>query len=237
MLTIQARSMKDIFGQALLDFYHDSFKPPLLLHNEYGSPEVIPIERYFIDYDEYSDLELFAMQHFQGKTLDVGAATGRHTLHLQDLGFDVSAMDLSNNCSILMEKLGVEKIIIDDIYKYKDNKYDTISMLMNGIGLAGNIENLKKLLSHLKNILNPSGQILADSSDISYLYEGEKLPEDKYFGELNFQYEYKGELDDPFDWLYIDPSTLTDVAKSAGWNCQIIFEDDTQAFLARLQPL
>jgi len=236
-LIIQAKQMKDVFGQALVDFYYDSFEPPLLLHNEYGPPEIIPIERYFIDYEEYSDLELFAMTQFKGKIIDVGAATGRHALHLQDLGFDVSAMDISRNCGQLMETLGVEKIIIDDIYRYQESAYDTVSMLMNGIGIAGNIKNLKQLLNHLRKILNPSGQLLVDSSDISYLYEDSEYPENKYFGELNFHYEYKGALGDPFDWLYIDPSTLIKVTKSVGWNCQVLFEDETQAFLARLQPL
>ena len=229
--------MKDVFGQAMLDFYYDSFQPPLLLHNEYGSPEIIPIERYFIDFEDYSELELFAMQQFKGKILDVGAATGRHALHLQDLGFDVSAMDISNACGELMEKMGVEKIIIDDIYRYRDATYDTVSMLMNGIGLAGSIEKLKELLSHLRSILNPFGQLLADSSDISYLYEDGKFPEQKYFGELNFQYEYKGERGEPFSWLYIDPEKLNEVAESVGWSCQILFQDETQAYLARMQPL
>ena len=47
--------MKDVFGQALLDFYHHNFKAPLLLHNEYGPPEEIPIERYFIKEEAYAN--------------------------------------------------------------------------------------------------------------------------------------------------------------------------------------
>lgn len=74
-----------------------------------------------------------------------------------------------------------------------------------------------------------------DSSDISYLYEDNPLPVNKYFGELLYQYEYKGVLGDSFNWLYIDQQKLTEIANSTGWICQIIFADETDAYLARLQ--
>ena len=125
--------MKDIFGQALFDYYHNKFTPPLLLHNEYGEPDEIPIERYFIKEGEYSALEVYALEHFAGKILDIGSATGRHVLHLQGLGYDITAMDISHSCGKLMHEMGVDKVIIDDIYNFSDYKYDTISMLMNGI--------------------------------------------------------------------------------------------------------
>ena len=232
---IPASMMKDVFGQALLDFHHHNFQGPLLLHNEYGPPEEIPVERYFIKEDEYSELEIFALQYLQGKILDIGSATGRHVLHLQQLGHDITALDISEACGKLMKETGVEKVIIDDIYNFDRRSYDTISMLMNGIGIVGNIDGLKQLLEHLKTILVPSGQLIIDSSDISYLYEKTKLPKDKYFGELRFHYEYKKTIDEPFDWLYIDQEKLMEVANECGWNCQIIFADETDAFLARLQ--
>lgn len=226
--------MKDVFGQALLDYYHNKFEPPLLLHNEYDSPEVIPIERYFIGEEEYSDLENFALQQLHGKILDIGSASGRHAHSLQNMGNDITAMDISPLCGRLMKEMGVEKIMIDDIYSFSKQKYDTISMLMNGIGISGNINGLEQLLQHLKSILNPSGQLVMDSSDISYLYDGSSLTEESYFGELKFNYEYKGILDEQFEWLYIDQNKLIAVADSIGWNCQIIFEDETGAYLARL---
>jgi len=229
--------MTDVFGQALLDFYNDTFQSPLLLHNDYGPPEIIPIEHYFVDYEDYSDLELCAMDHIRGKTLDVGSATGRHVIHLQDVGIDATAMDSSQICTDLMRQLGVDHIITDDIYNYQESRFDSISMLMNGIGIAGNISGLKKLLTHLENILTPGGQVIADSSDIRYLYEDEPLPAGNYFGELNFHYEYKMEIGEAFKWLYIDPDTLSEVAQSVGWSCQILFEDNAQAYLARLQLL
>ncbi len=61
------------------------------------------------------------------------------------------------------------------------------------------------------------------------------VPKDKYFGELNFHYEYCGKEDEKFSWLYIDQEKLTEVANLHGWSCQVIFVDETDAYLARLQ--
>lgn len=235
MLIIQASAMKDIFGQALLDYYQGTFTPPLLSHNEYGPPEEVPLERYFLSEDEFTDLETFSIEQFHGKILDIGSATGRHVRYLQSNGYDITAMDISPFCGIVMENMGIDKIVIEDVYTYNKEKYDTISMLMNGIGIAGNINRLEHLLQHLKGLIKPSGQILLDSSDISYLYKKGSFPEHKYYGELTFHFEYKGVHDEPFGWLYIDQKKLIEVANSIGWSCQIIFEDETEAYLARLQ--
>ncbi|MCK5702220.1 MAG: class I SAM-dependent methyltransferase [Cyclobacteriaceae bacterium] len=227
--------MKDLFGQALLDFHQKTMGVPLLLHTEYGPPETIPLERFFAGEDEFPDLDIFALEQVHGKILDIGAATGRHAFYLQSQGHDITAMDISGSCGIVMKEIGVEKIIIKDIFNFEGQIFDTIFMLMNGIGIAGTIEGLKKLLRHIKCVLKPTGQLLFDSSDISYLYEDRPLPENAYFGELSYRYQYKNKFGDPFNWLFIDREKLVDIANSVGWSCQIIYEDETGAYLARLQ--
>ena len=227
--------MKDLFGQALLDFYHNKFHPPLLLHNEYGEPESIPVKRYFIDQNEYSNLETFALQQAYGKVLDIGAATGRHALFLQNQGFDVTAMDISPACIKLMKEVGVKKPLCQDIYSYTSDSFDTILMLMNGVGIAGTIDGLHELLIQLKSVVNQNGHLIVDSTDISYLYDENEKPIKSYFGELQFRYEYNSDFDEPFRWLYIDQKKLVEVALDSGWSCQIIYSDQFDSYLARLQ--
>ena len=227
--------MKDLFGQALLDFYHKKFKAPLLLHNEYGPPELILPDRFFEGEEQFDALENFALEHVHGKIIDIGAATGRHALYLQNHGEDVTAMDLSSALCMLMNELGIKKIVKKDIFLYSEQKYDTILMLMNGIGISGSIDRLEKLLLHLQKIISPGGQLIMDSTNIAYLYEDYPAPGHKYYGELTYRYAYKDNMGDPFQWLYVDQQTLIDVATATGWLCQIIFEDETDAYLARMQ--
>ena len=83
-------------------------------------------------------------------------------------------------------------------------------------------------------MLKPGGQLLFDSSDVAYLKKDFDLPEKDYYGEIDYRYEYKGELSDWFSWLYVDESKLINIAQALGWNAQIIFRNEEQQYLARL---
>lgn len=89
-------------------------------------------------------------------------------------------------------------------------RYDTLLLLMNGTGVAGKLERLPALLNRLKELLADGGQILVDSSDLRYVYENEDGSLDidldaPYYGEVDYQMQYKNIVGEPFDWLYTDP--------------------------------
>lgn len=67
-----------------------------------------------------------------------------------------------------------------------------------------------------------------------YLYEDLPLPKNNYYGEIQYQYEYKNQQGDWFNWLYIDQKTLLKTALKNGWKAEILYEDDTDLYLARL---
>ena len=229
---------KDIYGEALRDFYHKKAKKPLILYtnNNLLDPEEMPIDLFFRKPDEFPEQELIALALCDGKTLDIGAGVGSHTLYLQDVGFDVTALEISSNACSVMEKRGVKKVLNKNIFDFKgEDKFDTLLFLMNGIGLVQTIEGLKTLFDHVKNLLNPGGQLLFDSSDISYYYTGDAKKMDRYFGEITFQYEYKEQKGEPFGWLYIDQNKLIKLGNEAGWVVQILDEDHHHQYLARME--
>jgi len=227
---------KDVQGKALWDYYKNrKNKKPLTLHNDYGKPEKMPKEVFFLEYDELNDLDLYALSMCRGKILDVGAGAGRHVMPLQKTN-DVTALEISPLCNKIMTEIGVNKIIEEDIFHfYPKEKYDTILMLMNGIGLAGTLEGVKDLLKKFKDVLAENGQVLFDSSDISYLYRDTFFPKDRYFGEVTYQYEYNNEKDNKFGWIYIDKDTITKVASQVGYTCQVIYQSNNDQYLARLK--
>jgi hypothetical protein len=141
-----------------------------------------------------------------------------------------------------MQARGVQQVAQHDVFapRGKDERpYDTILMLMNGIGLAGTLEGLDKFLLHARTLLAPGGQILATSSDISYLYEDEEgaLVFDlngPYYGEVSYTFAYKGQAGEPFAWLFIDASLLEDAARQAGYEVEFLGEDEGGQYLVRL---
>ncbi|NJN27310.1 MAG: methyltransferase domain-containing protein [Cyclobacteriaceae bacterium] len=227
--------MDDLFGKAMLDFYTREGDMPLMLHTSYGDPEQVPLDQFFVEEDEFSDLEYFAMEQVRGSVLNIGAGSGRHSLAIQNRSHQVTALDISPACGTVMRLSGVKNIIQEDVFHFTGKKYDTLLMLMNGIGIAGNIAGVHTLLQHVKSMIKPGGQLLLDSSDIGYLYEETEKPTNQYYGEVTYRYAYKHKLGPPFQWIYLDQDTLREIANENGWFCQVIFEDESEAYLARLQ--
>lgn len=229
---------RDVYGEALYDYKEKGeLTHPLLLHSSYGDIEEMPVEVFYREEDDIPELEYIALSLCDGKVLDVGAGTGVHALYLQEKGFDVTALEISEIACNIMRERGVQHVVNQDFFQLKDQTYDTLLFLMNGIGIAGTLEGFKNLLYHAKTLLTDRGQLLFDSSDISYLYEEYKIKRPEYyFGEINFQYEYKDQKGEPFKWLYIDQQTLIKTAHELNWVVQVLFEDDNDQYLVRMEP-
>ena len=119
------------------------------------------------------------------------------------------------------------------------DEYDTILMLMNGSGIIGKLENLPDFFRKMKLLLRPGGCVLMDSSNLSYLFEEEdgsiviNLAGD-YYGEVDFQMQYKNVKGDSFDWLYIDFQTLSIYAAENGFKAELVKEGTHYDYLAKL---
>jgi hypothetical protein len=134
-----------------------------------------------------------------------------------------------------MRRRGVKKVINTDILEFESEQFDTILMLMNGIGLCGDIKGLTNFLDYLKRLLLPGGQVLFDSSDIAYLYKSDDFIASNYYGEISYQYEYQSVKGKWFKWLYVDFLMLRQLAEKLGWECEMIYEDDMDQYLARMR--
>ena len=106
-------------------------------------------------------------------------------------------------------------------------------MLMNGIGIVGTLDRMPAFFSLLDKILAPGGQVLCDSSDISYVFEGD-LPDMDYYGEQSFRMQYKDTIGEPFPWLYIDAGRLKLVAEEHGYAADVVAEGEHYDYLARI---
>lgn len=228
--------MNDALGAALYDYQQGERKHKLWIYNKYGPKEEMPVSTYFRDAEALSELELMALAHCRGKVLDIGAAVGCHSLLLQQKNIDVTALDASAKACAVMQQRGVKKVVNENIFNYKEQQFDTLLLLMNGIGLAATMEGLQILLQVLKTLLSADGQILFDSSNVDYLYKNKALPQ-HYYGEIDYQYAYRGKQCDWFKWLYIDQQTMQQMATQCGFALEVVAEDEYGQYLGRLQQL
>lgn len=235
----------DIIGEALLDYqtgdYTEDIKTILTLANQIElEKDVMPLPYLFREFEAMPNIEKKALKLCKGTILDIGCGAGSHSLYLQEKGLDITALDSSKGAIKTCKSRGIEKAIHSNITDFKDQRFDTLLLLMNGIGIAGTLKKLNLLFEHLHTLLNSDGQILLDSSDIIYMFDedddgGRWLPAvDSYYGEVSFQMEYKQKSSEPFKWLYLDYKTLQKVANAHNYHCELVSEGEHYDYLARI---
>lgn len=227
--------MTDPLGQAIADYHYQRRQGKLWILNQYGPKEEMPVTAYFRNADEMPPLEHAAMRLCKGSILDIGAGAGSHALYLQQKGKDVTALEISSLSCDVMRQRRVQKIIGQDVYSYSGKKYDTLLLLMNGIGLAGTLKGFRDFLRHAATLLQPKGQLIFDSSDVAYVYDNHFPNLNNYYGEIAYRYQYKGEKTGWFNWLYIDRHTLLSIATSEGWKARFITKDEHGQYLVQLK--
>jgi len=228
----------DVVGAALLDYYNGKYSVDITVKSSISEDDVIGIPYLFRSEKELSELEKLALKHCQGKTLDVGAGSGCHSLILKEKGIDITAIDISKGAVEVINKRGVDAECINffDVQEH----YDTLLFLMNGLGLSGDLEGLSVFLKKAKSLLNTNGQILLDSSDIKYMFEEEDGSvwvdlNRSYYGEVIYQMQYKDLITDKFSWLFVDFKKLSEIAATFDLKTELIFEDEYNQYLVKIK--
>jgi len=230
----------DIFGKALLDYQSGNYTEDIRTYSSLDEEDSIPLPYLFRNFQKMPRLEQKALEFAKGTVLDVGCGAGNHVLYLQNKGFEVTGLDTSKGATEVCTLRGVKHIVNAKILEYTTQKFDTILLLMNGIGLVGQLLNLDIFLNHLKTLLRPNGQILLDSSDIIYMFEQDEdggfwIPNgENYYGEVTFTMEYKELKSEPFHWLYLDFNTLQNACLANGMNCELVISGEHYDYLAKL---
>lgn len=228
---------KDAFGFAIRDYEKGLHGENIVVHSDICDDDVIPVDWLFRTENQMPEIEKRALEMCKGKILDIGACTGVHAEALILKGLEVETIDISPGAVAFQQKLGI-KAKLQDFYTLPAGDYDTLLMMMNGIGISGKLSELENTLFQAKKLLNPGGQILCDSTDIKYLFEDDEGGmwvdlSTEYYGNFQFQMEYKTAKTDWFDWLYVDFENLKKAAEKIGFTAEKVMEDG-QSFLAKL---
>ncbi len=232
------RSDQDPMGQAIADYHATGKASRLRVFSPMFDEDEIPVATLFRTRDEMPAIEQEALKVASGHILDVGAGAGCHTLALQAMEKRVTAIDISPLAVETMRQRGVKDVHEQDFFSL-DGQFDTILMLMNGIGIVGTISRLPAFFMQVDHLLAPGGQLLCDSSDICYIFEDEDgiidlTGVEGYYGELSYQMQYKSIKGEPFPWLFIDAETLREQAAAHGFHCDILMRGPHYDYLARL---
>ena len=229
----------DPMGAAISDYHRNGRADVLRVFSSQFEEDEIPVADLFREFEDMPELEKMALEMAEGRILDVGAGSGCHSLALKKMGKEAVAIDISPLSVEVMGERGLDARLVNLYDPAFSEKFDTILMLMNGTGIIGNLDNITAFFDRIAGLLNPGGCLLIDSSDLRYLFEEEDGSlmidlADEYYGQLDYQMQYKDVLGEPFDWLYLDFNTLAYYAEECGFNAEVVAEGDHYDYLAKL---
>ncbi len=236
--------MKDLFGEALLDYQNGNYKEDIITSTSISDNDVLAIPYLFRSYQDMPILEQKALDLAFGRVLDVGCGAGSHSLYLQnEKGLELKGIDISAGAIEVCKKRGVKNAQILDVLN-ETVQFDTILLLMNGTGVFQELKQVTNYLSHLTSLLKPDGQILIDSSDIIYMYDPDSYRDEyggysmnengNYYGELEYYVNYKGKKEKPFKMLYMDFKLLNNACFALGLKCKMLTEGEHYDYLAKI---
>ncbi len=235
--------MKDLFGKAILDFQTNNYPQIIYTETSISDEDEMEVSYMFRNFNQMPQIEQKALQLCKGNVLDVGCGAGSHSLYLQnELNINVTSIDISHNAIKTCNLRGLKKAKVQNILEVQNETFDTILLLMNGTGIFETLSETPKYLQKLKSLLNQNGQILVDSSDLIYMfdkveYNNKQVLGNKYYGELIFKLKYKNQIEEPFNWLYLDFETLKKICLNNDLVCELILKGDNFDYLVKITKL
>lgn len=218
---------QDVFGQKILAYYNGE-KSFEIIERDDGYFDVSSgASVYFSKYKDWLSTTKKAIRFARGKIVDIGCGAGRHSLYLQDKGFDVLGIDSSPLAVKVCKKRGLKKVKllpIEKIDQFGHNTFDTIIMMGNNFGLFGGYKKARKLLKMMYKITKPNGLIIAETNDpyktkdpdhLAYLRLNRKRG--RMSGQLKLRVRFKTYVGPWFDYLIVSKEELNDIVENTGW--------------------
>ena len=155
----------------LLNNYYNKFNEDKRLETRHGIVEFQTTIKYIKE----------VLEHFnKPKILDVGAGTGKYSLYLSNLGYDITAVELvKHNLKVIESKSKKVKTYLGNALNLEflgNETYDVILLFGPIYHLFGKdkVGAIKEVLKHLKN--NGYLLIVYCLNDFAILKHGDKIP-------------------------------------------------------------
>ena len=231
----------ELFGKALMDYYNGDKKTMLDYCRDDGYIDSVPVGLFFRGVTDMPS-DNISISECIGRILDIGAGTGLHSLHLQELGFTVCAIDVLETACKIMRRTGIKDVRCADISDFNEKPFDTVLVLGRTIGNVGNLLGLRGFLLKLHKLVKSDGKVIINSLDPKYTHDPRHLAyqqlnaeNNRYLGEVRMNFKYKGNKGPQFNWLNIDSDSLKNIAYETGWECNILLQEENGNYLARLE--
>ncbi|KYH39909.1 MAG: ubiquione/menaquione biosynthesis methyltransferase-like protein [Candidatus Bathyarchaeota archaeon B26-2] len=199
---------------------------------------------YFSSYEDWSPHEKKAMEFVKGRVLDVGCGAGRHSLYLQEKGFNVLGIDISPLAIKVCKLRGLRKaevMAIEDL-KFKPESFDTIIMMGNNFGLFGCFKKARRLLKRFHKMTSKNALIIAETRDpyktknpAHLEYHEFNRKRGRMSGQLRIRIRFRRYATRWFDYLMVSKDEMNEILKGTGWRVKEFIDSGGPSYIAIIE--
>lgn len=223
----------DAFGRAMIET-HLGHGAPILIERDDGLVQGESGEhQYFEGYRGWDKAEKSALESVHGRILDIGCGAGRHALHYQKKGFQVTGMDPSplalKTCRLRglrrLKRLGLEKV-----QELQPARFQTFLMMGANFGLFSSRQKAALYLRRLHRLSTPDGLIIACTLDphktdnpLHKAYHRRNVRRGRMPGQVKIRVRYRDLIGPWFDYLFVSVKELKGLLKGTGWQVRKLY--------------
>jgi len=199
---------------------------------------------YFAPFEEWREPEQKAMSHVRGRVLDIGCGAGRVALHLQGVGHEVVGIDISPAAVETCRLRGVVDARVMSLEEVDSSvgTFDTVVMLGGNLGLLGDQERGRRILTRLDGSTSNDALIIGASRDRTGStdpdivdYFSKNLAEGRLSGQGRIRIRYRRYVTPWFDFLRMTVDELRRLVAGTGWRLQETIRSDDTLYVAVLE--
>lgn len=199
---------------------------------------------YFAPFEAWAPHEQRGVGFARGRVLDIGVGAGRHALHLQDQGLDVTGTDISPGALRVARARGLRKTIGAGVTQLSRRRgvYDTLLMMGNNFGLFANPRRMRWLLQRFAGMTGEGGRLIAETRDVyqtdvpeHLAYQAANRRRNRMSGQIRIRVRYKRYATPWFDYLMVSRDELTDLLVGSAWHVREFVEPDGEIYVVVME--
>ena len=166
------------------------------------------------------------MRFVRGRVLDLGCGAGRVGLHLQGRGHEVVGVEVSPLAVEIARRRGLADARLGTLESAvgADERFDTILLLGNNLGLLAGERQGRRFLRKLARLATDKGRILAGSwdpydgaSELARRYHARNRERGRMAGVHRLRVRYRQYATPWYDVLFASREEVAWLAQGTGW--------------------